>query len=764
VPYLPAGVFRGSIERALAEGLGRPVAVGNVRFTFFPGPIPGPGFSLERVTIQEDPRAGIEPFAYIDEAGASLSLLSLVRGELGLASLNLGAATVNLVKTPSGPWNFEYLLERVRAQEAAMPSIRVRGGRVNFKFGDTKSVFYFSDADLDIEHLAGDALEMRVGGALSRTDRSAQDFGRFFLNGTALAGGELDLQVELERSSLGETLRLFDPLGFGVHGAVALEARIRGMARQLNIQGTMELGDIHRWDLLPSEGGGWRLAFGGQLDLPGERLELETAPAIASGSEPPVVVRFASQDFLRSPKWEAGADFREVPLNTLFEVGRHMGVPLPENVVVDGSVSGSAVFNQDAGLSGRLTLTEASLTLPEGEPLRAPEATVAIGGGEVRLEPSVVHIGESQSAEIRGSYTLAVPRALDLRISTGGLSVAAMRSFGLSAIPVIGQTPRGTWTGWARYRNLDSRGVERDTWTGESELRNAVMRLDGLAAPIEIESAAVSLSGAGLAVNRIQALAGGLPFSGSYRWEPAEARPHKFSVVFGALDGAALERLFEPALLRERGFLARTLRLGSAPPAPAWLRQRKADGVIAAESFTAGGWTVRALKARVLWDGTQVRFANLGGLLDPAAFSGELTVDLAAPTPQYHFDGELTGIPYAGGRVDAMGTIDVSGPASEWIARARAAGSIRGRAIAFAPEAEFRTVLACFQIEPAGSGPRWRLYDVEATQADQTLAGTGVSQSGERLVLDLKQDSAEVRYTGTLIAASSGSAAVTGPR
>ncbi len=757
VPYLPAGVFRARIEQALEGGLGRKVEVGDVRFTFFPGVFPSPGFTLERVTIHEDPRAGIEPFAYMNEVGASVRLLGLLSRKFEFSSLNLGDATINLVKTDAGEWNFQLLLERAGETEAAMPAVRMRGGRVNFKFGDTKSVFYFNDADLDVAHGSNGALDLRFGGAPSRTDRSAQDFGRFFVSGTSAAEHRrLDLRVELQRSSLEETLRLIDPLGFGVHGAVALEARLNGPPERLNIEGSLQVDDIHRWDLLPKEGGGWQVGFHGFMDLGAERLDLESTRAKAGEPEPPVVMRFRVWDYLKDPLWDAGADFREVPLATLFEIGRHMGWSPPENLTVGGSMSGSAAFNQREGISGRVTLSDATLTLPDEEPLRAPEAQIEIGGGAVRMAPAVVHIGETQSAEVRGSYTLAAPRALDVRIAAQGLSVASMRSFGLAAIPVIEQTPQGTWEGWARYRNQDVQGNPREEWTGESKLRDARIQIDGLAAPVEIESAAVSLSGRGVAVNDVKASAGGVAFTGSYRWEPAAARPHKFSVVLGEVDAAALEGLLEPALSRQRGFLARTLGLGSAPPAPAWLRARRADGVVAIESLAAGRWTARALKTRLLWDGTQVRLANLGGLLDPAAFSGDLRVDLGGAAPRYHFDGELTGVPYSGGHVDLMGTLDAEGPAAQWIESARAAGSLRGRTVAFAPEADFRNVGACFQIQAAGGGPRWRFYDVEATQAGaptgERLVGTGVSQADGRVLLELSQGERQVRYTGSLFA------------
>ena len=61
-------------------------------------------------------------------------------------------------------------------------------------------------------------------------------------------------------------------------------------------------------------------------------------------------------------------------------------------------------------------------------------ATVDIAGRSISLERATVHIGEKQSAEVEGSYDLDEPGSLDLKITTRGLNVAAMRSFGLGAI------------------------------------------------------------------------------------------------------------------------------------------------------------------------------------------------------------------------------------------------------------------------------------------------------------------------------------------
>ena len=161
------------------------------------------------------------------------------------------------MKTDAGPWNFQFLLENGAADSKRIPvhSHALRR-RVNFKFGDTKSVFYFNDADLDVTPSGDGSMELRFGGAPSRTDRSTQEFGRFFVRGTAAPESRrLDLKVELERSSLEETLRWMDPRGFDVHGTVALDAQLSGPPSHLDVAGQIQLADVHRWDLIPDEVG-----------------------------------------------------------------------------------------------------------------------------------------------------------------------------------------------------------------------------------------------------------------------------------------------------------------------------------------------------------------------------------------------------------------------------------------------------------------------------------------------------------------------------
>ena len=70
--------------------------------------------------------------------------------------------------------------------------------------------------------------------------------------------------------------------------------------------------------------------------------------------------------------------------------------------------------------------------------------------------------------------------------------------------------------------------------------------------------------------------------------------------------------------MRERGFLARTLRLDAAP-APDWLKARRADGMVSIGTLSVGDAKVHLEQARLLWDTTLVRFVGIDARVDQAA-------------------------------------------------------------------------------------------------------------------------------------------------
>ena len=137
-PFLDGSRFSGQIQRTLETTLGRKVEFENVRFTFFSGP----GFSLQNVTISEDPRYGLEPFAFVPVLQAHIRLDKLLLGRIQFSSLRLVEPSLNLVKRGDETWNVVELVERLSAPRRMplnlFPVFEVSGVRVNFKLGIRK--------------------------------------------------------------------------------------------------------------------------------------------------------------------------------------------------------------------------------------------------------------------------------------------------------------------------------------------------------------------------------------------------------------------------------------------------------------------------------------------------------------------------------------------------------------------------------------------------------------------------------------------------
>jgi len=770
VSYIPADILRPGIERALERSLGRRVEVGDVYIS----PLSGLGFKLEDVIIHEDPRAGMEPFAYVQSLEAHLRPLSLLRRRLEFSSLRLNEASINVVKTDGGPWNFQFLLSGAEAGLAAepvrtFPAIKMRGGRVNFKFGDTTSVVYFSDADLDVSPSNDGSLELRFSGAPARTDRSAQSFGHFFVRGTSTpspAGQKFDMRVELEPSAVEEVARLFDRGGFALHGVVALEAQLSGTSSRLDVSGRLQLTDVHRSDLPPQQGS-WRWDYQGTLDLRGEKLELASAAAVPNA---PMALRFRASELLSTPHWDAAADFHQVPVSTLLNATRHLGVTLPEKSSADGSVSGSVRYSDPDGLAGRVEMRDASIVLADGPALRAASVSIAIDRQAITLEPSTVRIGESEAAELEGSYAFDPPGGW-AKITTRGLNVAEMRAFGLTPIPLLQQMQQGTWRGSVECRwqpaesnaspnrggtgaDIAGNGGANATifdWSGEYELQNARIAVDGLSDPVRIQSASVSLNGRRVSVNRLRAKAGAIAFTGDYRWEPGSIRPHKFHILVPEADLAELRNVLGPTLVRGGGFLARALGLGTAA-APEWLTARRADGTVSIETLTAGDLKVHLDTAHLLWDGELLRINDVAAHMDQTTLAGDLSVDLSGRAPNYRFEGKLQDVAYKGGRVDFEGSVAARGNGPDLLDTVHGEGTLRGLGIAFSADADFRSVASGFELVAAEGGPHWKLTGLEVIQGSETYSGRGGTQPDGRLLLELASRGRQFRYTGTLAA------------
>lgn len=739
-PLINATRFQQQIREGLERALQRKVEItGRVRFTV----ISGPGFTADDVLIAEDPRAGIEPFAYVATLSSRIRLRSLWTGKLEFSTLTLEDPSVNLVKIPGGPWNIQPFLERAASANGggvaeALPDLRVRGGRLNFKFGDTKSVFYLANADVDVRALSdeGDSYSVAFTGEPARTDRAAQSFGRLSGRGRWFRGpnqeNTLSMSAKWEKSNISEFLLLWFGRDAGVHGLIAADARFEGPLRDLKITGRMQIDDIHRWDLVPTRGEGWPLPFEGRLNFGDGSLEVETTP----DARRRVDARFKLTGLTGAPKYSFLVTVKDMPVAPLLDVSRHMGAQIPPKMESEGSLSGAIGYSAESGLQGGVVVSGLSLNAPAAA-LVAQRLTAVIDGDGVSLKAPRLHVGRKDDVvTVEAGYSFSTSQ-LEARVTTAGVEVPAIRTafLGVTALPsapFLEHLRKGRLKGKLHY---SAGGKKPGSWSGTLEVAGGAAEIPGLAEPVILDSATLHFDGAKLEASRIKASAGKIAFHGGYNYEPQAPRPHRFDLQVPAMDALELERLFAPAIMRRRGLIARTLRLSSPPPD--WLKFRRAEGVLEVGSLSGPDWEARSIEGRLIWDGTQVRLRDLNARWEGGAVRGSLLLDLSKGVPVYQWTGALKGAAWRGGELDADVELRSAGNGAEILANLAGKGCFQARNVALAPDAEFISLSGCFVAPPSGPN-RLEVAKLEGVTAEQeAVAGKAVVRRNGAVTLEM---------------------------
>lgn len=753
-PYLNVSRYARRIQSGLEHALGRQVEFGEVRLNLFTGP----GFSVSKVIVHEDPAIGLEPLIYADSMEARVSLKSLWTGRLEFSSLYLREPSINLVKPSAGTWNFATLLRRAvgaaPVQGAAFPEVRVSGGRVNFKFGDTKTVFYLTDPEIAVQPPAatGGDWRFRFSGEPARTDRTAHGFGKFSGQGRWIpeAGGpgRLELDLELERGRIDELVALIHGHDIGVHGLVSSRIHMAGPVSALQAGGSLQISDIHRWDLMPAHGQGWRLDFRGRLDLLAQDLQLESA---SPGEEhKPFAVQVRVADFLANPRWSVRIALDRLPVDALPEVARHMGVALPEQLALEGNASGTVGYSSVSGLEGRLTLADASIKLPDSPPVLVEGGEFELEAGQLRIAPAVFRPSPKEQLTLEGVYGWQEP-SLRLSLEAESLRVDGLRTglgklLSLGSVPLLGNLSGGSWSGHLR---IEQRGEAAGLWTGQIDVRDVRAAIPGLSDALEVSRARVLPRADGVVMERIQGRAGAVDLQGEYRYRNNAARPHQFRISAEKADAAELERLLLPTLRRGGSFLARALRLGRAP-APDWLEGRRAEGAFEIGALAVGPASLESVHGRVRWDGASAEITELAARLGESKLNGRIAVDLRRALPSYKITSQLRPLLWQEAEWDVTSSLQTSGVGTDLVGNARATGAFRCAAVELLPGAPWKSVAGSFDLRWARGLPSLRLTNLAVTQGQDTFRGQGATREDGKLLVELSDGEKQVRLEAAL--------------
>lgn len=731
VPKISAARYREPIRAGLESALGRKVEISDVKFQL----LPVPGFTVTNVIIGEDPAIGTEPMAYISTLSGRPRLSALFGGPLEFASVDLEDTSVNLTRVDrpgegdAVRWNFSSLMRPKLL--AAFPSVHLIGGRVNFKFGDTKSVFYLLNTDVDLwPPSRGDGpWTLRVHSWPARTDRPSHGFGSFLARGEWHPGnGLVTLDVKLEKSELGDIVTLFEGKESYLQGHIWGDAHLAGPVSRVGVAGRLRIDDIHGWNQTPPGGGAWPISLGGAIDVPGQVIEIR---ATTEQQQSPVDLRYRVTNYLARPQWGVTALFSQLPVAPLVGIARNLGFDVPADLTLDGKAQGGVGFAMPDGkprMDGQVRIENSTLAVDGAPPLRLSNADLRFAGSNITLASVTLTNDSKESATVSGAFDTA-ERKLDVTLASEGMALASLRRH-LSAakLPLLSLATSGTWSGDLRFSNLPEPG-----WSGDIRVNDADVPFEAFSQPLHLVQADATISGTSVATKHLVFSIDGIEGQGEYRYETGAARPHHFRINLGRLDASAAEKLLMPALHRGN-FLNYAFNFGRVPE-PDWLRSMHADGNVQIAALDLGGMSFTKVKTHVLWDGNQARLTGLQGFAQDAAFNGNATVSVAQRQPVYSFAGKVSGFPWHAGNLQAEGTLTTLGTGLDLLTNMKAEGTLLGRNIDLPPFDPLERVDGSFEWAWNAKTPRLKLGQLVMVSGGEMFQGTAETRADGQLVV-----------------------------
>jgi AsmA protein len=756
-PFINAARFSGSLRAALESSLGRKVDFKSVHFALFSGP----GFSLEEVRISEDPRYGLEPFAFVPVLEARVRLDKLLFGQIRLSSIRLVDPYLNLVKRSDGTWNVVEMLERLSAPRRAplnlFPAFEVSGGRIDFKFGTRKPILYIADSDLSIYPQRSGKVYIQFSGSPARTDRAGNGFSHF--RGSVNwytrqpKANQLEADITLDESNLSEVTTLLEGHDIGIHGTVTSHARIAGPLNGLHLGGELVLDDVHRWDLLPASGDEWRIRYDGNLDLIAHRCDIQTVPS--RQNEPaPMSVQMHINNFLTRPEWSFVANLQRAPVDQLLPLAKRMGIAVPEGLSLGGSLNGAVGYSNTNGFSGGVAIENVVATVPDLPPLRSASASATILSDHVHFYPAIIQTSAGGTLRAGGDYYYSGDAAR-VSLSADDFSISALKNTAAAwfgAPEALSAFSNGEITGQLNYARSKQNGAASDankiSWSGEFQLTDGILNLPGVASPLKDAQGRVKFDPETFDLTRFSAKLGGDTLHASYHYNALAKRMERVHIQLPAAALEQLENQLSPALQAQSLLVKLRVVRRSIP---AWLATRNLEGDLDVNQFLVNQTALGSLSTHFIWRGPIVQFTSFQLAQGDALVRGKGTVNLTSYAPRLQFQAIASRFRWGGGLVNADGECETSGTGMDSIRNLRANGTFSGENISLSPTDFFDNISGHFDFSFADDEPNLRLTGIEALQDEEEWNGEAATQASGKLVIDLAHAGRQLHVVSALL-------------
>jgi AsmA family/AsmA-like C-terminal region len=715
-PFINVNRYRGRVAGAISRAIGRDVTVSNIELKV----LPRPGLVLYNFVAADDPSYGAEPMLRADTVTAYLRLTSLWRGRLEIGTLDLDSPSLNLVRRADGHWNIEELIGRASQTNPAptsktrpearprFPYVEASTGRINFKLGEVKKAFSFTNADFALWLESESQWGVRIDGRPVRTDVNISDTGTISLEGrfqraASLRDTPLYFKLNYSDAPLGQLTKLIYARDRGWRGTVRASAVLTGTPSSAALTLDAQVTDFRRYDIATGEALRLRTHCTGTYSTIGDSLyDLRCESPIGTG-----IVRVRGD----AQSWGAGGydldiSGEHIPADRLVAFARHTKKDLPDDLTATGEVGAtftvrksadnspqwsgggqatsltlhSNVLKQDLELGEIAFAVPSSNSTPAAKSKRAPHhpapPVTPAGVLQIVVQPFPVPLGAVSPAT--GSAELTQDR-YSFRLAGGAelgrlLNVAQALGVGTPGVGLEGSTQfdlqlAGPWTGFAE-----------PSPTGKLQINTATAELQGVSEPLQVDSATIELQNQMVSITSLSAgFTHGMQLTGSANF-PVHCTSSENCVVQFDMktQEASLERLnqlLNPAFSREPWY--HLLAIGKQHNDA--LLKLRAQGRFSAQRLGLGDLAATNVNGSLELSSGKLRVHELRGDLLGGHEDGSWLADFTVSPPRFMGNGVVSKISmsqvaslmhdtWATGSVDAEYSVSMSGMAGSKLA------------------------------------------------------------------------------------------------
>ena len=675
-----ASRLKSRIAWSIGAALGRPVEIGSVHIRLL-----RPGFDLENLVVYDDPAFGAEPMLRASEVTANLRLMSLLRGRIEIARLDLSEPSLNLVHGVSGRWNVETLLERAARTPLAptavkseprpeFPYIAATSGRINFKVGQEKKPYALTNADFSLWQDSENAWGVRLKAQPFRSDLNLSDTGTVLMSGSWQRAGSLretPLQFSLEwsRPQLGQLTKLLTGNDKGWRGTVQIDATVSGTPERLQVSTDGSILDFRRYDILTGQALRTLAHCDARFSSVDHVLhEVFCRAPVGSG----MITVHGDMGLPGSHAYDLVVVSESVPANALVALAQRAKRNIPDDLSATGEFDGSLSIRGKAkssekvqwmgsGAISRLHLTSGSnkveldaasipfvLNSELADVRRKNSPANSAQGPNLSVGPFPVALGRNAPATVQGwvnrsGYNIALSGEAEI-----ARTLRLARVFGL---PVITTTADGMAQvdlqvagSWMEASSANP-SVSQSLVTGTAKLHSVRADVRGAEGPIEIRSADLLLLPDEVRVSKVKANVANAAWTGSLNWPRGCGTPGACLIHFSLSSSEAsigeISQWVTPRQNKRPWYQV----LSSAPKlAPSFLAMLRASGTLDVGRLQLRDLSATHVSANVNLEAAKLRLSELRAELLGGKNRGEWQMDFTGKTPVYTGSGTLAGI------------------------------------------------------------------------------------------------------------------------